>query len=321
MKNKSTVVLGILAIIGAVTIFVMANELKESKKNQQAIANGDIEEVLEDIDIAHNPPAIEDVPEGPEGEAIKRGYALMMDTSNELRKKAQANDGEEVMSQLACTSCHAGAGLDENVSSLVGVTTKYPKYRSRNNKIATIEDRINGCMVRSMNYVEFEEDDEDLSAMAAYLSYISKGVPQGADLPWLGKNEVDEVPIPNVDKGNAIFQQSCVACHATDGAGSGPTTGPALWGDGSFNDGAGMGRMSKMTGFVQKNMPLTDPGSLTIQEAADVSAFILSQERPEFKDSANDWPDGDGPKDIMNKEKQQQVKDGTIDWEKVLSHK
>lgn len=321
MKNKSTVLLSVLAVVGIILIFVLANELKDSKVKQQEIADGNIEAVLDDIDIAHNPPSIDDVPDGPEGDAIKRGYALMMDTSNELRKKAETSDGEEVMSQLACTSCHAGAGLDEGVSSLVGVTTKYPAYRSRNDKIATIEDRINGCMVRSMNYAEFEDGDEDLSAMVAYLSYISEGIPQGADLPWLGKNEVDEVPIPNVDKGNSIFQQSCIACHATDGAGSGPTTGPALWGEGSFNDGAGMGRMSKMTGFVQKNMPKTDPGSLTPQEAADVSAFILSQERPEFENSDEDWPDGDGPKDIMNKEKQQQVKEGSIDWEKVLGNK
>lgn len=227
----------------------------------------------------------------------------MMDTAIELRRKSEISDGDEVMSQLACTSCHAGAGLDQNVSTLVGVTTKYPKHRSRNDKMSTIQDRINGCMVRSMNYVEFEDDDEDLSAMVAYLSYISEGVPQGADLPWLGKNEVDEVPIPNVDKGNSIFQQSCIACQATDGAGSGPTTGPALWGEGSFNDGAGMGRMSKMTGFAQKNLPKTDSGSLTLQEAADVTAFIFSQDRPEFENSEEDWPKGNGPKDIMNKEK------------------
>ncbi len=320
MKNKPAVLLSVVAVVGVIVIFILANELKESKVKQQKIAEGNIGSVLEDIDIAYNPPSMDDVPDGPEGDAIKRGYVLMMDTSNELRKKAGTHDGDEVMSQLACTSCHAGAGLDKNVSSLVGVTTKYPAYRPRNNKIATIEDRINGCMVRSMNYVEFEKDDADLSAMVAYLSYISEGIPQGAELPWLGKNEVDEVPTPNVDKGNSIFQQSCIACHATDGAGTGPTTGPALWGEGSFNDGAGMGRMSKMTGFVQKNMPLTDPGSLTLQEAADVSAFILSQERPEFENSDEDWPNGNGPADIMNKDKQQQVKEGSIDWEKVLGH-
>lgn len=68
-------------------------------------------------------------------------------------------------------------------------------------------------------------------------------------------------------------------------------------------------------------MLLTDPKLLTIQEVADVSASILSQERREFKDSANDWPEGDGPKDIMNQAKQQQVKEGTMDWEKLLSQK
>lgn len=321
LKNKSVWALGLLAVIGAIAIVVLANALKESKEEKQAIQGGDVGEVLDDVEVAYNPPSMDDLPDGPEGEAIQRGYDLMMDTSNLLREKAKATDGEEVMSQLACTSCHAGAGLDEDVSSLVGVTVEYPKYRSRNDAIATIGDRINGCMVRSMNYEKFEEGDEDLNAMIAYMAYISKGIPPGADMPWLGKNEVDEVPIPNVDKGEGIFQQSCITCHAAGGSGSGPTTGPALWGDGSFNDGAGMGRMSKMTGFVQKNMPQNAPGSLSLQEAADVTAFILSQERPEFPDSGSDWPDGGGPTDIMDKEKQQQVKDGTIDWEKVLGHK
>ncbi|GKV68978.1 hypothetical protein NCCP2716_14760 [Sporosarcina sp. NCCP-2716] len=320
MRNKSAWVLSVLALIGLVVIFIMANELKKDKEDGQAIQSGNLNDVSDDVEIAYNPPSMDDLPDGPEGEAIQRGYDLMMDTSNLLREKAEATDGEDVVNQLACTSCHAGAGLDKDVSSLVGVTAQYPKYRSRNDAIATIGDRINGCMVRSMNYEKFDPDDEDLNAMIAYLTYISKGIPQGADLPWLGKNEVDEVPIPNVENGRGIYQQSCITCHAADGSGSGPTTGPALWGEGSFNDGAGMARMSKMTGFVLENMPMTAPGSLSPQEAADVSAFVLSQERPEFPDSADDWPDGDGPKDIMDKEKQQQVKEGTIDWEKVLGH-
>ena len=56
-------------------------------------------------------------------------------------------------------------------------------------------------------------------------------------------------------------------------------------------------------------------------EASNLAAFILSQDRPEWGDHAGDWKNGGRPKDSMTKELRDQVKDGTIDWEKVLGHK
>jgi thiosulfate dehydrogenase len=39
---------------------------------------------------------------------------------------------------------------------------------------------------------------------------------------------------------------------------------------------------TKMASFVKANMPLGRGGSLTDQQAADVSAFVLSHPRPHF---------------------------------------
>src|SRR5690606_22108631 len=144
------------------------------------------------------------------------------------------------------------------------------------------------CMVRSMNGVKFPEGSEDLNAMVAYLTYISEGIPveMNADLPWRHKNNMDDVPTPNVDDGEALYQKSCIACHAGDGSGTGSNTGPALWGDDSFNDGAGIARMTKMAGYIQQNMPVGAENTLTDQEASDLAAFLLSQDRPE-------WPNHD----------------------------
>ncbi|MGN7385690.1 c-type cytochrome [Sporosarcina sp. SAFN-015] len=148
-------------------------------------------------EIAYNPPSLDDVPEGPMGEAILRGRELINDTSNAIRAKASSvEDGEHLVNELSCTSCHAGDGLDQDTSSLVGITAVYPQYNERADKVLTLEDRINGCMVRSMNGEPFEEGDEDLNAMVAYLTYISEGIPIGAELEWLGKNEMEDVPIP-----------------------------------------------------------------------------------------------------------------------------
>jgi thiosulfate dehydrogenase len=42
-----------------------------------------------------------------------------------------------------------------------------------------------------------------------------------------------------------------------------------------------MANISNATGFIKLNMPLTQPNSLSDQEAYDVATYIDSQERPQ----------------------------------------
>lgn len=319
MKKKSSrttpLTLGLILVITMGVIFLLANQLKANKE-----ASPETEAQVEEVAaITHSPPSMDDVPEGPLGDSIVRGFDLVNDTSNVLRGEATSVEaGEALVNELSCTSCHAGAGLDENSSSMVGVSAIYPMYIPRSDQIVTLEERINGCMVRSMDGQKFADDDEDLDAMVAYLTYISEGVPVGAELPWRHQNNMDDVPTPNVGDGEELYQQSCIACHAGDGSGTGSNTGPALWGDGSFNDGAGLARMTKMAGYIQRNMPVGAEKSLSDQEASDLAAYVLSQDRPEFKGHDNDWYGKDSPPDIMKKSVRDQVKDGTVDWDEIL---
>ena len=319
MRKTSTLVLGFLLVVAFAMIGAMAYQLKANKEATND-SGAPIEETPTQVaGIVHNPPSLDDVPDGPLGEAILRGYELTNDTSNVLRSEAATTaDGEARVNELSCTSCHAGAGMDEEVSSLVGMASVYPMYIGRSGQIVTLEERINGCMVRSMDGQKFADDDEDLDAMVAYLTYISEGIPVGAELPWRGLSNLDNVPVPSIADGEELYQQSCIACHAGDGSGTGSNTGPALWGEGSFNDGAGIARMSKMAGYIQNNMPIGAAGTLTDQESSDLAAYILSQDRPEWKNHAKDWPHGGRPSDIMTKDKRDAIKDGTIDWNEVL---
>ena len=93
--------------------------------------------------MVYAPPSIDEVPDSPMKEAILYGYELVNNT--------HVSADEYVGNQLSCTSCHAGAGYDEQASSLVGVMANYPQYIGRSGGVVTIEERINGCMVRSMN--------------------------------------------------------------------------------------------------------------------------------------------------------------------------
>src|SRR5699024_6637387 len=73
-------------------------------------------------------------------------------------------------------------------------------------------------------------------------------------------------------------------CHGTDGAGhyeNGEYVFPALWGDGSYNWGAGIVRINTAAGMIKHDMPLGQPNSLSNQQAWDIAWYINSQERPQ----------------------------------------
>src|SRR5699024_6514152 len=86
------------------------------------------------------------------------------------------------------------------------------------------------------------------------------------------------------DRGEEVYEASCAVCHSSDGEGmtaGGETVFPPVWGDGSYNWGAGMSRIPMLAAFVKRNMPLGQPGTLSDQEAWDVAQYINSHERPQ----------------------------------------
>lgn len=230
----------------------------------------------------------------------------------DLFDRTNATLPDHVGNNLSCISCHGDGGLSAN-SPMVGVTVKYPQ--DHHGKWTTIEDRINGCFVRSMNGSTIEEDSEEMKAMVAYLEFISKDVDSKEDITWRMNNNRDTVPEPNVANGQQLFvDKNCISCHAADGSGTSDHTGPALWGDGSFNEAAGMNRINKAMGFIQNNMPKGHAGTLTDQEAADLAAFILSHDRPEGDPEKVGDYHKDPSRDYITKERKEGLKTGDFKW-------
>lgn len=295
-----------LLIIGVALIVVFAACSKDDGANDNNNENNDNDEE----ELAYNPPSMDDLdPDDPMSEYIEYGEELFNETETAL---------DESGNELSCASCHADGGVAMD-SSLVGVSTQFPQYRPREGVVFTLQDRINGCMVRSMNGEMIDKDSKEMRSLVSYMSYISEGIEQGEDIPWRMLNTMEEIPEPDVDRGEELYDsENCMTCHADDGSGTGANSGPALWGDDSFNDGAGMGRMVKMAGFIQNNMP---PGSeddpLSDQESADLAAYILSMDRPEWGGHDDDWPEGDRPTDIIDQERRDAIQDGTFDWTEI----
>lgn len=89
---------------------------------------------------------------------------------------------------------------------------------------------------------------------------------------------------PSIAKGKIVYQAHCTSCHGANGEGrksDGVQSFPPLWGDQSFNWGAGMHRVNTAAYFIYENMPLGKSVQLTEQQAWDVAAFMNSHERPQ----------------------------------------
>lgn len=297
--------IALVILMVAVLVLAACTGDKESTEDADDSQNDN-----ETEELAYNPPSMDDLdPEDPMTPYIEYGEEIFNETNVVLP--------ENVGNELSCQSCHADGGLSQS-SSMVGVTTQFPQYRPREGVVFTLEDRINGCMIRSMNGEKIENESEEMRALMSYLTYISEGIEQGEEIPWRMLNTMDEVPEPSIERGEDLYaEKNCLSCHATDGAGTGANSGPALWGDNSFNDGAGMSRMTKMAGYIKNNMPIGAEYELTDQEAADLAAYILSHERPIWEGHDTDFPGIKGPTDIIDKERREQIREGTFDWSEI----
>lgn len=264
-------------------------------------------------------PSLKDVPPGKEGELILKGHREFMDTAHVLP--------QYVKNDLSCSSCHADGGTGPAIN-LVGINRVFPQYNSRSGTEIDLVDRVQQCFERSMNGIAPDRNSEAMQAMVAYLNYISQNVP--ADIQkraWVPKLSIGgTLPTPNLQHGADLYAQACAVCHGQNGEGGGygPNNGPALWGDGSFNIGAGMGRIRTIAGYIQRYMPKFQmgqygPGTLSTQDAVDLAAYILAHPRPDRPQPGAytvngspswdvDWPKGEQPDDIayFNKAMKQQ---------------
>jgi len=233
------------------------------------------------------PPARDALPSGPLGDAIREGRAMFENTN------AHPVSAQFVGNGQACGNCHLDAGRLPGSAPLWAAWVAYPAYRTKNKKINTYIERIQGCFTYSMNAQASvaggppSADSDTMVSLVAYSYWLAKGAPTGDDtMPGRGYGRLKETDQGfDPERGAAVYAARCALCHGGDGAGVAHTDGrtlfPALWGAESYNWGAGMHRIDTAAAFIKHNMPLGLGGSLSDQEAWDVAAFMNSHERPQ----------------------------------------
>lgn len=214
------------------------------------------------------------IPQGPVGDSIRLGLQIFRDTPKYA--------GAYVGNKMSCGHCHVGNGTVAYAIPLVGVPGLFPLYREREKEVITFEERIEQCFQRSEFGHRVPNNSPEMTGLVAYAQWLSKDQAIGRPLPGRGLEKLPAGLTGDVDRGSIIFAKQCVPCHGADGAGQLPAI-PALWGPDSYSDGAGMNNIERQAAFVQHNMPQSNPGSLTPQEAMDVATYVHSKPHPHFE--------------------------------------
>lgn len=233
-------------------------------------------------------------------EQLVYGARLNIETRDLLPKN--------VGNALNCASCHLNAGTVADGSPYIGISAFFPGYAPRAGRTITLQDRINGCFLRSMNGKPLPLDSDELKAMVALFDWMRNETKPEDKVEGRGVGKVSTDIIPNAENGKKIYSAQCALCHGSDGEGiknaKGQWVYPPLWGDESFNIGAGMARTYTAAAFVKRNMPIAmhnkfplGQGGMTDQEAVDVAEYFSHQPRPDFAGKVKDWPNGKKPAD------------------------
>jgi thiosulfate dehydrogenase len=205
---------------------------------------------------------------------------------------------------MNCDNCHIDGGTHLFANNFSVTAASYPQFKKRNNSVVNMVQRINGCFQRSLNGEKLGGSSREMEAIIAYIKWV------GSTLKGDKKNvfgtATEKIPYlsrpADTVKGQAIFQAQCSVCHGRDGEGKLLEDGkeylyPPLWGNHSYNNGAGLYQLSQFAGFVKNNMPFGTSYKkpfLSTDQAWDVAAYVNSRPRPVYIDLQKDWPDISG---------------------------
>ncbi len=235
--------------------------------------------------------------EGEERKKIIYGEELIANTSIYLGPKGSV---AQISNGMNCQNCHLNAGKTNWGNNYSAVFSTYPKFRDRSGAVETIYKRVSDCFERSLNGTAPDSNSKEYQAIYAYIKWVGQDVkkgekPIGSGIEKLPFLERAADPI----KGKQVYTSQCLSCHGANGEGQLSLSGtsfvyPPLWGQDSYNSGAGLFRISNLAGYLHSNMPFNQSThsnpKLTSEEAWDVAAYVNSQPRP-LKDLSKDWPD------------------------------
>lgn len=247
-------------------------------------------------------PSIDSLPDDDYGKLARYGHELSTRTYAYIGPEVKNSKMRYAGNNLACTSCHQENATKPFAMPWVGVTAAFPQYRGREDAVSTVEERVNGCMERSMNGKPLPLNSREMKAFVTYIHFLSRGIPVGEQVEGAA-TKVTKPPNRRADlaAGEAVYKAQCMGCHGANGEGqrngvkgdAGGYLYPPVWGPDTFNTGAGMNRLLMAMRFLKQNMPLGASHNalvLTDDEAYDVAGYMVSKPRPAKANLEKDFP-------------------------------
>ena len=81
-----------------------------------------------------------------ENRLIKYGYEIFINTSKFIGPDNPLSEMVYAGNSLSCNNCHLDAGTKPFSAPLIGIIQRFPQFRGRENKIGSIEERIDVYM-------------------------------------------------------------------------------------------------------------------------------------------------------------------------------
>ena len=286
--KSNWIAIALLVLVTVVTIW----EIIDYNKKRVPIAH-------EPIDSTWVAPSLftDQETQGRERELVIYGQDLVAHTAKYLGPKGSVLP---ITNGMNCQNCHLDAGTRAWGNNFGAVYATYPKFRERSGSVEDIHKRVNDCFERSLNGKAIDTNSREMRAIYTYLKWLGKDVPKNKKPYGSGLEKLAFLSrAASPDAGRQVYTNKCQTCHGPSGEGQPNPDGktfatPPLWGNQSYNDGAGLYRLSNFASFVWNNMPFGqathESPALSVEEAWDVAAYVNSQARPHI-DQSKDWPD------------------------------
>ena len=236
--------------------------------------------------------------------AIQRGCNIIDDLQGHLAKAGPRErwhaDRFVRGRQTTCNHCHQGVGDKQDAAGhrVVGSNSLGASW-----VMADMYDRFTGmllphelrqmqCYINSSNGFKPNTADDLMRDVTAYSRFLSAALDLkiGNHYPEQG---IDEIPASATLKrgddyirGAHVYRQKCARCHGAQGFGTvvqGRVITPALAGPDSFSLDSRMNFArvnSVMPGFICRNMPPGEEGSLDNQQCRDIAIYLGTLPRP-----------------------------------------
>jgi thiosulfate dehydrogenase len=236
--------------------------------------------------------------------AIQRGCNIVDDLQGNLAKsgtRERWNADRYVRgTHTTCAQCHQNVGDKQDAAGhrLIGSNSLAASW-----VMADMYDRFTGlllphelrqmqCYINSSNGFKPNAADDLIRDVTAYTRFLSGAL----DLKIANRypeQGMDEIPASatrrrgdDYVRGAYLYRETCASCHGTQALGTvvqGRVLYPALAGPNSFSLDSRMNFAAVhtiMPGFICRNMPLGNEGSLDPQQCRDIAYYLSSLPRP-----------------------------------------